>query len=187
VTGSRADEMLRHRPSVVSDHQAYLANLMAELDRAAISSRLGEALRLAGVTQQEAADYLGVHKRSIEDYVSPRKQTVPFDRLEEWATLTGVTKAWLLHGEGADDRYPLPIPQLLEEVRRAVEYALGGREHLPGEVMPGDQWWVVIRALQDASENLLPEFQASLEALQTQVDRLQAQLDRRDHRNGQAQ
>jgi predicted XRE-type DNA-binding protein len=90
---------VRHKPSVVHDHQGYLHSLMAELDRAAISLRLGESLKTAGITQQEMADLLHVHKRSVEDYTSPRITTIPFDRLDEWARLAGTSKEWLLHGD----------------------------------------------------------------------------------------
>lgn len=72
---------------------------MNELDRAAISARLKEARERSGLTQSEMADILHVHERSVQDYESVNKTTVPFDRLDEWATATGVTKAWLLQGD----------------------------------------------------------------------------------------
>src|SRR5207244_334826 len=98
---ARKTRKVRHRPSVVSDHQAYLDELMAQINRAAISQRLGEALKTAGLSQREMGDLLHVHQRSIEDYVSPKKPVVPFDRLDEWASHTRTTVEWLLHGDEA--------------------------------------------------------------------------------------
>lgn len=78
----------------------YLADLMAELDRAAISARISEARdRRAGLTQPELAELLSVHWRTIQDWESPKNATVPWDRLGEIAEATGVTKEWLLHGD----------------------------------------------------------------------------------------
>lgn len=71
---------------------------MSELETAAISRRLQDARKQAGLTQQEMADLLVVHKRSVEDYESPRKDVIPYDRLNEWARLTKTTAEWLLHG-----------------------------------------------------------------------------------------
>lgn len=93
---------------------------MAELERAAISKRLGESRRNAGLTQQQIADLLHVHKRSTEDWESPRKHVVPFDRLGEWAQLTGVSREWLLYGDestATDDQ----VAELRREVREVLE------------------------------------------------------------------
>ena len=78
---------------------AYVARLMSELDRAAIARRLQEARKRSGLTQKEMADVLHVHERSIQDWESVSKAAIPFDRLDEWATTTGVTKVWLLQGD----------------------------------------------------------------------------------------
>jgi transcriptional regulator with XRE-family HTH domain len=78
---------------------------MAELNKAKISQRLQASRKDAGLTQQQMADLLHVHKRSVEDYESARNGTVPFDRISEWATLTGTSSEWLLHGiEAASGR-----------------------------------------------------------------------------------
>lgn len=86
----------------------YLTQLMAELDRAAISRRLAQSREDVGLTQPEMAELLVVHFRSVQNYESPKRLVVPFDRLEEWARITGRTKEWLLHGDEpivmADDR-----------------------------------------------------------------------------------
>lgn len=85
----------------------YVAALMAELDKAAISERLQRARRDAGLTQQEMADAMHLHKRSVEDYESVKNATVPFDRLDEWARICGTSKEWLLHGRDLQE----PVPE----------------------------------------------------------------------------
>jgi transcriptional regulator with XRE-family HTH domain len=77
---------------------AYLTGLMAELDRAAISVRLAESREQAGLTQDEMADLLGVHFRSVQNYESAKVDRIPWDKLDEWARITGRTKEWVLHG-----------------------------------------------------------------------------------------
>ena len=86
----------------------HVAQLMAELDRATISDRLGRAREEAGLTQTEMAELLSVHWRTVQNYESPKENVVPFDLLDEWARITGRPKEWLLHGSeavvAADDR-----------------------------------------------------------------------------------
>lgn len=73
---------------------------MAELDRAAISTRIRQARKQAGFrNRNDVADLLHVHPRTIEDWENPKHQNVPWDRLDEIARATGVTREWLLHGE----------------------------------------------------------------------------------------
>jgi transcriptional regulator with XRE-family HTH domain len=86
----------------------YVAQLMGELDRAAISLRLAQARVEVGLTQAELAELLSIHFRSVQNYESPRERRIPFDLLDHWAQITGRTKEWLLHGDQprivADDR-----------------------------------------------------------------------------------
>lgn len=119
---------------MVADHQAYLDELMAQINRAAISQRLGESLKTAGLTQPEMADLLHVHVRSVEDYVSPRKSVVPFDRLEEWASHTRTTVEWLLHGDETAARIqldPVRLEELLARLERLVELLEQERARAP--------------------------------------------------------
>jgi transcriptional regulator with XRE-family HTH domain len=103
----------------------YLAQLMGEIDRAAISVRLAQARAEVGLTQSEMAELLTVHLRSIQNYESPKMRVVPFDRLEQWAQLTGRTKEWLLHGDEplvvADDRLAA-IEEELRGIRSQLEW-----------------------------------------------------------------
>jgi predicted transcriptional regulator len=119
---------------VVSDHEAHLHDLMARINRAAIKLRLKESLAESGLKQHELADILHVHVRSVEDYVSPRNQTVPFDRLEEWASATGTTTEWLLHGDAAPLREqvdPAQLAALVERLDRLVALLEREREAPP--------------------------------------------------------
>ena len=78
---------------------AYLATLMAELDRAQISKRIRQARLEAGYrSQKELGDVLHVHWRTIQDWESEKSGNVPFDRLDEIARATDKSKFWLLHG-----------------------------------------------------------------------------------------
>lgn len=72
---------------------------MAELDRAAISVRLGQSRQQAGLTQEEIADLFEVHWRTVQNWESPKNDAIPWRNLDEWASTTGVSKEWLLHGE----------------------------------------------------------------------------------------
>src|ERR1043166_2728280 len=55
----------------------YLEELLAEVDRAAISLRLQESRELAGLTQAEMAEILHVHLNTVQNWESPRKRTIP--------------------------------------------------------------------------------------------------------------
>jgi transcriptional regulator with XRE-family HTH domain len=100
----------------------YLEELMGELDRAAISARLQESRDTAGITQAEMAEILAVHENTVQNWESPRKATVPFDRLDEWAAAANTSKRWLLHGDG-ESVSPGELSGMraeLEEVRAAI-------------------------------------------------------------------
>jgi transcriptional regulator with XRE-family HTH domain len=65
------------------------------------ADRMRKGLRIAGLESQEMADYLGVSRTSISNWingrVAPSRQT-----LRLWALRTGVSYEWLCHG----DAYP---------------------------------------------------------------------------------
>jgi transcriptional regulator with XRE-family HTH domain len=111
----------------------YLAQLMGELDRAAISVRLAQAREEVGLTQVELAELLQVHFRSVQNYESPRERRIPFDLLDRWAQVTGRPKEWLLHGDEprivADDRL-----QAIEDELARVTAGLERLEQLLREI-----------------------------------------------------
>jgi transcriptional regulator with XRE-family HTH domain len=97
---------------------------MAELDRAAISVRLGQARDQAGIKQTELADALQrdgepLHFRTVQNYESPKNPRVPWDLLDQWATITGTTKEWLLHGDDLTPELP-PLQELQEALAKEV-------------------------------------------------------------------
>jgi len=104
---------------------AYVAHLMAELERAAISARIKQARTEAGMTQPELADAVSVHWRTVQQWESGSAKTIPFDRLGEIAAVTATTKTWLLHGEreGEADGLALiesRLQSLEAEVRESI-------------------------------------------------------------------
>lgn len=130
----------------------YVAALMAELSRAAIAQRIAKARKQAGLNQNELADLMHVHYRTVQDWESVKKEATPWDRLDELAAITDVTKEWLLHGERAEAVADAPSIlrrlELLEEtVARADDVQRGfealeaaiARLGLPrtGEAEPG--------------------------------------------------
>ena len=74
---------------------------MAELDRAAICSRIQLAREEAGLTQPEFGEALSppVHWRTVQTWESVKQPRVPWDRLDQIAKITGRSKEWLLHGQ----------------------------------------------------------------------------------------
>jgi transcriptional regulator with XRE-family HTH domain len=109
----------------------YLERLMAELDRAAISSRIQQAREQARLTQEELADALHVHRRSVQNWESPKLRLVPFDRLDDIARVTGADAQWLWHGDATPNGDRLEA--VLEEVsavRAEVQRVLAVVEQL---------------------------------------------------------
>jgi transcriptional regulator with XRE-family HTH domain len=81
---------------------AYLETLLRGAKRmdkqlqADICSRIKQARIVAGFTQGEAADTIGVTLRAYQNYESVR---VPFRSLSRIADVFAVEESWLLHGE----------------------------------------------------------------------------------------
>jgi transcriptional regulator with XRE-family HTH domain len=117
---AKSPRKLRTFPS-----DAYPMSLMGEIDRAAISLRLAQARAEVGLNQPEMAELLTVHWRSVQNYESPKMRVIPFDRLDQWAQITGRTKEWLLHGDEplivADDRLAA-IEMELREIRDQLKW-----------------------------------------------------------------
>jgi transcriptional regulator with XRE-family HTH domain len=72
---------------------------MAELERAAIASRIKEARKEAGLSQPEMAAALDVIPRTYQNYESVSNPRTPWGLLNQIATVTGKTTEWLIHGE----------------------------------------------------------------------------------------
>jgi transcriptional regulator with XRE-family HTH domain len=76
----------------------YIAGLMAELSKAAITQRVAAKREQSGLTQHEVAELMNVTPRTIQYWESQTNPIVAFDRLDELAQVIGTTKFWLLHG-----------------------------------------------------------------------------------------
>jgi len=125
----------------------YVATLMAELSRAGIAQRIAAAREQAGLTQPELADLMHVHYRTVQDWESQKKQATPWDRIDELAAVTGVSRNSLLHGE-AEAAVPnaeslasrlATVEGLVEQTREDVGEALELLRQLAVEREPGQE------------------------------------------------
>lgn len=99
--------------------------LVAQLDPDGIRARIRQARRELGLTQQELADLIDRHKRTVENYENVR---VP-----EWKELMKISRAldrpieWFLHGD-RDESSGAVLEQLVEVNRRldALDRKLDG-------------------------------------------------------------
>ena len=62
-----------------------------------LADRLGKSLRVSGVSVQEMADYLEVHRNSVSAWINGRV-TPGGQTIRLWALRTGVPYAWLRSG-----------------------------------------------------------------------------------------
>ena len=95
--------------------------LVAQLDPGAIQARIRQARTEAGLTQQELADLIERHKRTVENYENVR---VPdFAELNKIARVLNRRVEWFLHGDGAvaQGEELDEIRDELASLRRAIE------------------------------------------------------------------
>ena len=88
--------------------------LLMEIEPEKIRARLRQARKEAGLSQQQLAELLNVHKRTIENYENVR---VPWDHLNEYARFTNRPAEWFLYGEAA-----LPPEGELAALAETVEH-----------------------------------------------------------------
>lgn len=62
-----------------------------------IGDRLRKSLKAAGVGVQEMAEYLGVERNTVGNYINDRTR-IPGPALKLWAMRTGVPLEWLRTG-----------------------------------------------------------------------------------------
>lgn len=91
--------------------------LVSQIDPAGIRARIKQARKEAGLRQEDLAELLEVHKRTVENYENVR---VP-----EWRTLNRIARIldrpleWFLHGDQAPaDGVEAALDELREELRR---------------------------------------------------------------------
>lgn len=73
-----------------------LSRVLRGLDLPAIGGRIKKAREDAGLSQEDLADVLRVHKRTIANYEAG--DTKPYDQIQMIADVTGTTLIYLLHG-----------------------------------------------------------------------------------------
>jgi transcriptional regulator with XRE-family HTH domain len=70
-----------------------------------LGDRLAKALEVAGVSNQEMADYLGVSRNTVGNYIHMRTP-VTTGTLRLWALRTGVRMEWLQTGKAPSGGNP---------------------------------------------------------------------------------
>lgn len=74
--------------------EQHAAVITPQWDRA---DRMRKALRVSGITVFDMADYLGVSRTSVSNWINGRVQP-SVQTLRLWASATGVSYEWLCHG-----------------------------------------------------------------------------------------
>lgn len=101
--------------------------LMRQFAGAEIGARIQEARKVAGLTQEQLADLLGLSKRSLQDYESGT--TIPFKHLFAIGKVTQRPPDWFLHGD--EDRPGEDREELMQDLRDVADRltaAAGGLE-----------------------------------------------------------
>lgn len=83
-----------------------------------IGERIGQARKLADLTQEQLADLLGLSLRSVQGYEAGN--VIPWKHLREIASITQRPVDWFLHGELEDDAHE--IRSLLRETLTRVRH-----------------------------------------------------------------
>ena len=90
-----------------------------------LGDRLGKSLDHAGMGMQEMADYLGVSRNSVSNWVHGR--VPPNQRtLLLWSMRTGVDIDWITRGATTTGWFPASVPQPRGHIGRGV---LGSWDH----------------------------------------------------------
>lgn len=106
---------------------------MSEIQKLEVCQRIQEARREAGLTQEEAADLVGVSTRAWQTWEA---DVIPYRRIGEIADVLGTTKRQLLHGDEspppAQDQTELLRKMFveIEEIRKRLD---GGGEEERGD------------------------------------------------------
>lgn len=72
-----------------------ISSVVPEFD---LGDRLGKALRVAHISNQDMADYLGVSRNTVSNYINGRGEPKRATLLL-WALRTGVSLTWLQTGQ----------------------------------------------------------------------------------------
>lgn len=73
----------------------------ANVPRWDLADRLRKALREAGVSVQEMAEYLEISRNTVGSWINGHHRPRPSD-LRQWALRTGVSYPWLTYGDSPE-------------------------------------------------------------------------------------
>lgn len=90
--------------------------LMAQLEAKEIGTRIAQARREAGLTQEQLAEMAPFSYRSLQDY--EQGVTIPYRQMRELSKLLGRPVEWFLHGDDEDEH---SIIELLGELDGKLE------------------------------------------------------------------
>lgn len=84
-----------------------------------MGDRLARSLRHADLGVGEMADYLGVSRNTVGNYINDRR-SIPRPTLMLWAMRTGVPIEWLLSGKSSDGSPEPPLPGRRDDAAMAA-------------------------------------------------------------------
>lgn len=89
-------------------------DLMAHIEEAEVRARIQRARKEAGLSQPQLAELLEVITRTVQNYEATdgKNGTVPWEKLNQIAEITGKSVGWLLHGD--DDEIAMLTTRLEE-------------------------------------------------------------------------
>ena len=95
------------------------------MDSSTTGRRIRQAVRAAGTTQKQVANYCGVSERSVSNWVADRDQPKG-SHLSAMSELLGVTASWILTGEQTVNA---------EEMLREMRQLRAGQEEVLAAVL----------------------------------------------------
>jgi len=87
-------------PALICANTRDMSEQLAEagVPRWDLADRLRKALREAGISVQEMAEYLEISRNTVGSWINGHHRPRPSD-LKQWALRTGVSYPWLTYGE----------------------------------------------------------------------------------------
>ena len=92
-----------------------------KVDLSTVGGRIIHARKQAGISQEELAELIGTSKRSMQAYEAD--EVVPYRKLNELSEILNVTKAWILHGDAAEQPVG-DVAKVLGEIRDLLQEQL---------------------------------------------------------------
>lgn len=96
-------------------------DLMTRLQTAQVAGRMRDARIEAGLTQEQMAELVGVHKRVIENIENNRLVKGPYQYVNAWSDITNWTVQQLLHGDARTQGEDAAVLEALQENSRRLD------------------------------------------------------------------